>query len=150
MTPIKPALALALLAAAPAHAATDAVFSTQCAMCHQSAAQGIPGQFPQLAGRAGQIAATPRGRHYLVHTVLNGLTGAIQVNGATIAGYMPGFRTASDGDVAAALNFLIALPGAKSAPFTPAEVAKVRAEGPAGSALSLAERKQLAADHLIP
>jgi mono/diheme cytochrome c family protein len=144
--------ALLLVAAGPAGAADIAVpaYGARCRMCHQANGAGLPGQFPRLAGRVDKIGATPDGRRYLVHVVLNGISGAIQVDNASIVGFMPAFAMLNDGDIAAILNGVGAAGGGKKLGFTPGEIAKVRAEphlGPAGVA---AERARLVAAKAIP
>ena len=121
-------------------------------MCHQSDAAGLPGQFPRLAGRVGTIALSPEGRHYLLTELLNGMYGSIQVDGQPIQGMMPTMRSMKDNEIADVLNHLAKLkpPAKKVALFTPAEVAKVRAEPiTTGSAVG-AERAKLVAAGKIP
>ena len=137
------ALALALLAgsalrtAAVAQAASpSAVFDSNCSMCHQLAAAGVPGQFPRLAGRAGKIAATAAGRNYLERVVLSGMIGGITVDGTEIVGgVMPSFASLSDRDLADALDYIVSLDDSgklqwKGAEFKPADIAKARADKP--------------------
>ncbi len=133
-------LGAALLGACgPAMAATaghSAVFNANCSMCHQLGAAGVPGQFPRLAGRAGEIAATAAGRHYLERVVLYGMMGDITVDGTPIVGgVMPSFATLSDKDLAAALNYVASLGATgklhwKGAVFKPADIARARAGKP--------------------
>jgi len=108
-------------------------FDTNCAMCHQLKAEGVPGEFPRLAGRAGKIAATAAGRNYLESIVLFGMIGSITVDDtAIVGGVMPSFASLSDQDLADALNYIVSLddsgkshgPGAV---FEPADIAKARA-----------------------
>lgn len=136
-------LSLTLLAAsAPWDAALaqtashTAVFDTNCSMCHQLGAAGVPGQFPRLAGRAGKIAATAAGRNYLERVVLSGMIGGITVDDTPIVGgVMPSFASLSDKDLADALDYIAGLDESgklqwKGAVFTPADIAKVRADKP--------------------
>jgi cytochrome c5 len=111
-----------------------AAFNSNCSMCHQLAAAGLPGQFPRLAGRAGQIAATPAGRDYLEHVVLFGMAGRITVDGSPIFGVMPSFASLSNDDLAAALNYVANLDDHgqlhwKGAVFSPADIAHARSGG---------------------
>jgi cytochrome c553 len=141
-----------LINASPAFAGPPETYKQRCSMCHQSDAAGLAGQFPRLAGRVGTIASSPEGRHYLMIEVLNGMYGTIQVDGQSIQGMMPTMRVMSDGDIADVLNHLVKLkaPAKKVAPFTAAEVARVRAEPTLpGSAVS-AERARLVAAGKIP
>ncbi len=136
-------LALALLAgsalptSAPAQTPGPSVaFDTNCSMCHQLGAAGVPGQFPRLAGRAGKIAATAAGRNYLERVVLSGMIGSITVDGSPIiGGVMPSFASLSDQDLADVLDYVVSLDDsgklhAKDATFTAADIAKARAEKP--------------------
>ena len=125
----------------------DAVFNSNCSMCHQLDAAGVPGQFPRLAGRAGKIAATAAGRSYLERLVLFGMMGEVTVDGTPIVGgVMPPFASLSDQDLADALNYIVSLDDSgklqwKGAVFKPADLAKARAD----KALTPAEVHQLRA-----
>jgi mono/diheme cytochrome c family protein len=144
-----------LLVAAPAAADPKSTFVSRCAMCHQAGGEGLAGQFPKLAGRAGAIAAAPAGRRYMTRVVLHGMAGPIEIDGVRVAGVMPGMASMSDADIAAALSHAITLGGkpAKSAkpvkPITAAEVAAVRAEGKATMADNRTLRAQLVTDGVI-
>jgi cytochrome c5 len=112
----------------------SAVFNTNCSMCHQLGAAGVPGQFPRLAGRAGKIAATAAGRNYLERVVLFGMIGGVTVDGTPIVGgVMPSFASLSDQDLAAALDYIASLDDAgklhwKGPVFKPADLATARAD----------------------
>jgi cytochrome c5 len=114
----------------------SAVFDANCSMCHQLGAAGVPGQFPRLAGRLGRIAATTAGRAYLERVVLFGMIGGITVDGAPIVGgVMPSFGSLSDGDLAAALNYVVSLDASgklhwQGPVFAPADFAQVRSGKP--------------------
>jgi hypothetical protein len=106
----------------------------RCAACHLANGAGVPGAFPRLAGRIGEAAKTDAGRSYLVLTVSAGMSGLIEVDGAKIRGAMPAQAGMSDADIAAALNYALAMKDPKSgkAPaaaklYTAAEVAAVKA-----------------------
>ena len=108
-------------------------FDTNCAMCHQLEAAGVPGQFPRLAGRAGKIAATAAGRNYLECVVLFGMIGGITVDDTPIVGgVMPSFASLSDQDLADALDYIVSLDDSgkfhwHGAVFKPADIARARA-----------------------
>lgn len=87
------------------------VYDTNCALCHQRAGAGLAGQFPRLAGRAGEIAAKDGGHRYLIEVTLFGMAGTVQVDGVPVIGVMPPFAMLPDEDIAAALNYIIALEG---------------------------------------
>ena len=87
----------------------EAVYRDNCALCHQTGAQGLAGQFPRLAGRIAATAATHAGREYLIEVLLNGMAGRITVDDTPIQGVMPSFRTLSDEQIAAVLSYLAGL-----------------------------------------
>lgn len=141
-------LSAALLCAStldvPATARADdpgAAFNTNCAMCHQLKASGVPGEFPRLAGRAAKIAATAAGKSYLERVVLFGMIGSVTVDGTPIAGgVMPSFASLSDEDLADALNYIVSLDDSgrlrrQGVTFKSADIAAARA----GKNLSPAE-----------
>jgi len=137
---------------APAEAATgQQTYNTRCSMCHQPSGAGLPGQFPRLSGRVAQIAATRDGRDYLVKLLLHGMSGSINVDGKPISGLMPGAGSLSDADIAEVLNYSVNLKKVgKPAPFTEAEVAKVRAAGKLSANQVAALRTGLAVRGAIP
>jgi len=145
---------LLALAALPAAAAPNgaAVFSTNCAFCHQAGAVGVPGQFPRLAGRIGEIAAVPDGRQFLLTVLLNGMSGHVTVDGQDILGLMPGFATLADGDLAAVLNYLARLgkPKTVPAPFTAKDFAEARTQPVLGPEEVALQRANLASAKIIP
>lgn len=135
-----------------AHAAADGaqLFSTHCAMCHQSTGDGVPGQFPPLKGRINQIAATPEGKNYVMHVLLNGLAGSLKAGNTSYMGYMPSMAAMSDEDIAALLTYVSTLSGDASAPaFTVDEVKSARAT-PLQPGQVLEERNTLNTAHPLP
>ena len=104
-------IALLLIAHGAAHADGKAIFSKNCAACHQTTGKGIPGAFPALAGNAfvqgnaGQVAAV----------LLKGRGG------------MPDFSpTWSDADIAEVLSFVRSAWGNQAGPLDAQEVAALR------------------------
>ena len=142
---------LAGIVGTAAAAAPKAVYLERCSMCHQPNAQGLTGQFPPLAGRAAQIAQTLDGRHYLARVVLNGMYGTIMVDGQTITGLMPSMVAMTDAEIADALNHVITTgkPAKAAAPFKPAEIAAVRAEGAVNSSDNAELRQKLVASGIV-
>ena len=128
-----------------------ATYLTRCSMCHQSAAQGLSGQFPRLAGRAAQIAQTPEGRHYLARILLWGVYGPIEVDGTPINGLMPSMGSMTDEDIVAVLNHVITLgkPAKAAKPFKPADIAAVRAQGKISGSDNAELRRTLVASGAI-
>ncbi|GAA5334400.1 MULTISPECIES: c-type cytochrome [Thermus] len=94
----------------------EALWVRSCAQCHGEKGQGVR-PYPSLQGVA-SFFATPEGRRYLVLVVLYGKKGE--------AGLMPGFSQLKDEELAALLNHLRTLLGAKGEPFTPEEVRRGR------------------------
>jgi mono/diheme cytochrome c family protein len=78
------------------------LFTAKCAACHQATGLGIPGVFPPLAGSEWVLGSDK----VLVQIPLHGVTGALQVKGATYHGTMPPFDTLSDAEVAAVLTYV--------------------------------------------
>jgi len=138
-----PAVIAAILAASAAHAGSNPVYDSTCALCHQNGAVGLKGQFPRLAGRVDRMAAQPDSRAYLIDTVLHGLAGKIEVDDAPIVGVMPSFASLSDADLAGVLNYLIRLGASASKKVkmvTPAEIGAARA-GPQLSPTQMAANR---------
>jgi cytochrome c5 len=148
--------ALIFIAALPEASRADdpgtTVFNTYCAMCHQVNGQGIPGQFPRIAGRADKIALSAKGRQYLCTLVIYGMAGSVSVDGSQLIGVMPPLgSTLTDENLAAALNHVMQLSGdSKVRPFTAAEVKAERRATPLSATDVHAIRNQLASSGVIP
>lgn len=85
----------------------EQVYRSNCSSCHQASGQGIPGVFPPLAGHLSEIYALEGGENYLVHVVLHGLQGGIEVNGQHYDGSMPQWKQLADDDLSAVLNHIL-------------------------------------------
>ncbi|MFT8718056.1 c-type cytochrome [Acetobacter sp.] len=145
------ALAGGLALSASAHAADgQQLYTANCSLCHQVSAAGVPGQFPPLKGRVSSIASTPEGKTYLMHVLLNGLTGTIKAGGGSYTGYMPSFGTQTDENIAAILTYVASLGDVKPAPvFTADDVKAARGAALPPTAI-LDERNKLNAAHPVP
>ena len=145
------ALAALLLAAMVSKANADgaASFEMNCAFCHQAGGVGVPGQFPRLAGRAGEIASKPEGKKFLPLVVLNGMSGRVTVDGEQILGIMPGFDTMSDDDMAALLTYLTGLDHAPVA-YSADDVRAARAQARISPGDMAAQHADLAAKKIVP
>lgn len=86
----------------PAEAARGAaLYSANCAACHQATGQGLPNVFPPLAGDPVVTAADPSGH---ITTVLDGKQGST-INGVSYLSPMPAFKgILNDADIAAVIN----------------------------------------------
>ena len=84
--------------------------------------------------------------------LLNGLFGAITVDGNRYSGVMAPVATMSDQDIASLLTEVVSMGKAAKhvSAFTAAEVAKVRAEGKHSFKEVAAERARLAEKGIIP
>ncbi|HEY5257514.1 MAG TPA: cytochrome b N-terminal domain-containing protein [Candidatus Baltobacteraceae bacterium] len=108
-----------VLGAAASATAGAAVFSTNCSSCHGALGQGTPGAFPPLANNP-VVTGDP---NKVIGIVLDGLHGAITVNGATYNGMMPSWKgTLSNGDVANVITYIRGSLGNKAGPVTKAQV----------------------------
>jgi mono/diheme cytochrome c family protein len=150
------AICTAILAAActaAAHAGDGAaIFSQNCALCHQTGATGLPGQFPRLAGRVSAIGSHPEGRAYLIDVLTYGLSGTIKVDGEEIIGLMPPFATLPNDAVADVLSYVQLLDAPKAAPkaISEQEVAAARAKPPKSADEVQEERQALLRKKVIP
>jgi ubiquinol-cytochrome c reductase cytochrome b subunit len=80
------------------------VFSNNCSACHGATGQGTPGAFPPLAGNSAVTAADPK---EIIHIVLDGHTGPMNVSGTTYNGTMPPWKSQLKPDeIAAVLTYI--------------------------------------------
>jgi mono/diheme cytochrome c family protein len=144
-------LAMAMLVAASDMAWGDGaqIFDTSCAFCHQAGGVGVPGQFPRLAGRAGETASKPEGKKFLPQVLLNGMSGRITVDGEQILGIMPGFDTMSDDDMAAVLTYLTGLDHEPVA-YSAEDIKTARAQGRIAPGDMAARHADLIAQKIVP
>jgi mono/diheme cytochrome c family protein len=100
------------------------VYSITCAACHQANGAGLPAQYPPLAPSDFVTGNEQR----LIHIVLRGLTGEIEVEGEMFKGEMPGWAPAlTNAQVAAVLTYIRNSFGNNASPITAEQVAEVRA-----------------------
>ncbi len=129
------ALCIALTAGLAGAHDGKAVYEANCAACHQQDGAGAIGLAPPLAGTLGKRMAVPVGRQYLAGIVISGLAGKMESKGVVYEGIMPSWQQLSDGDLAAALNYVLGTfnaadlpPGFK--PFEAEDIAAPRAKKP--------------------
>lgn len=110
-----------------------ALYTQHCMACHQATGAGIPGAFPPIAGHVGELVAADRA--YPAKLVLFGMMGAIEVQGTSYNGVMPGLGAAlSDAEIAGILNHVLTawddveVLSDAFEPYTGDEVAEWRAE----------------------
>ncbi len=109
-----------------------ALFKGTCSVCHQDNGEGLPNVFPPLAQSDYLMADKERS----IRVVLNGLSGAVTVNGKVYNSVMPPMSQLNSDEVANIMTFVRNSWGNSGSVVTPAEVAKVRAltPPPAGAA----------------
>lgn len=100
------------------------IYAMTCVACHQLSGAGLPSQFPPLAGSEFVTGDEQR----LIHIVLRGLTGEVEVEGEMFKGDMPGWAPAlNDAQVALVLSYVRKSFGNNAPPITAERVAAVRA-----------------------
>jgi mono/diheme cytochrome c family protein len=109
------------VAASGAAAKGQAVYTQNCASCHQANGAGQAGVFPPLAGNP-YVVGPPKA---VIHTLLYGLQGA-QVEGKTYGAQMPAWKgNLTNADIANVITYIRSSWGNKAAAVTEADVAKV-------------------------
>ncbi|HEY9856485.1 MAG TPA: cytochrome c oxidase subunit II [Stenomitos sp.] len=110
------------VAAAPKKADGAALYSANCASCHQATGEGMAGTFPPLAGS--EIPNGPAAEH--IKIVLHGKSGPLTVKGQQYNGAMPPFPQLSDEEIAAILTYERTSWGNKGGAVTPEQVKALR------------------------
>jgi len=108
-----------------------------CAGCHQPNGEGLPGQFPPLAGSeyvTGDDPSLP------IKIILAGLAGPITVKGSEYNGAMLPFSALDDRTIAGVVTYIRGTWGNEASAVTAEDVAVVRAE--------IGNRSQYTADEL--
>lgn len=104
----------------------EAVFTANCAACHQASGEGLPGAFPPLKGNAAVNDVDPT---LHIHTVLFGAHG-LTIGGVSYASQMPPFGPQlSDQDVADVIDYERSAWGNHAPPVSAAAVARIRSQG---------------------
>jgi len=99
-----------------------ALYQQSCAMCHGAQGRGIPGAFPPLAGSDFLL----KHRERALKAPMEGLSGEIQVNGATYHGIMPS-AILDDRQLVALFNHVFSSWGNEVPPVSEEEIRAVRA-----------------------
>jgi nitrite reductase (NO-forming) len=102
--------------------AGGALFAGTCSVCHQPNGQGLEGVFPPLAG-SDLLAKDPK---RAMHIVLNGLSGAVTVNGKTFNSVMPPMSQLNNDELANILTYVTHSWGNKGYRYSAQELADVR------------------------
>lgn len=113
----------------------EALYTQYCQACHMANGEGVPGQYPFIGGPIKNLSGFEAGREFVIATTLFGLQGEITQRGYTYNSVMPGYGSQmSDEEVATLLNWIAEQSSwrrqaaAQQDPFTPEEVAAVRAK----------------------
>jgi mono/diheme cytochrome c family protein len=127
-----------------------AVFAASCMVCHQASGQGVPGQFPPLAGSD----IVQGGDKRLVAIVLKGLQGPITVSGKpfTSAAVMPPWEAQlSPKKIAAVLSYIRQEWGNKAPEVSEAKIVAAKKEFAAqAAAWTEAALNAIPADATLP
>ncbi len=107
-------------------AAGERLFLGTCSPCHQATGLGIPKVFPPLAKSDFLMADKTRS----IGIVVNGLQGAVTVNGEAYNGVMPPLSHLPDDDIANILTYVRNSWGNSGEAVSAAEVKQVRATTP--------------------
>lgn len=100
------------------------IYAMTCVACHQANGGGLPAQYPPLASSEFVTGNEQR----LIHIVLRGLTGEVEVEGEMFKGDMPGWAPAlNDAQVALVLTYIRKSFGNNAPPVTAERVAAIRA-----------------------
>jgi mono/diheme cytochrome c family protein len=101
-------------------------YNMACLPCHQADGEGVPGQFPPLAGSEWVIS---EGHGRLVRIILNGLQGPITVRGQVYNNVMPPWRdNLTDEQIAAVSTYVRNQWGNRASSVAVEEVAAIRQE----------------------
>ncbi len=103
-----------------------ALFSANCVTCHQANGQGVPGQYPPLAGSE---VALGEATNHVIAIVLKGLQGPVVVAGKPFNNAMQAWEAQyTDAQVAAILTYERSDWGNNAPPITADMVKQIRAE----------------------
>ena len=112
---------------APQVAQGEALFTANCAACHQASGEGLPGVFPPLRGNA---AVNDADATLHIHTVLYGAHG-LAIGGVNYPSVMPPFGPQlSDQEVADLIDYERGAWGNHGRPVSAEDVKKLRTRGP--------------------
>lgn len=99
------------------------VYASKCAACHQANGLGVSGVFPPLAGSEWVTG----NEKVLSNLLLHGVVGEMEVKGTVYKGVMPGWKSLSDDELAAVMNYIRSEWGNKAPEITP-EIVKAQRE----------------------
>ncbi|HST31487.1 MAG TPA: cytochrome c [Chthoniobacterales bacterium] len=102
------------------------IFAANCQTCHQANGEGVPGQYPPLAGSE----FTNGGSRRMAMIVMKGLQGPVKVKGQTFgsAVMQPWDKTLTDQKIADVMTYERGEWGNKASPVTAEQIAALRKE----------------------
>jgi mono/diheme cytochrome c family protein len=100
------------------------VYTTYCLSCHQPDGSGVPNLNPPLIQTKWVLGS----KTLLIHQVLKGSSGKVEIDGDTFRNTMPPLPTLTDQQIADVLTYVRNNFGNKASMVTPAEVKAVRAK----------------------
>jgi nitrite reductase (NO-forming) len=103
-----------------------ALFNGTCSVCHQNSGEGIPSVFPPLA----KSDFLTGDRKRVIGVPLNGLTGAVTVNGHQFNSVMPPMSQLNDDEIANILTYVLNSWGNPGGRVSAADVRAVRSTTP--------------------
>lgn len=124
-------------------------YNDHCGICHHGG-QGQSNETPPLFGRLGVISTTPEGKRYIIHVLLNGMSGPIVADGRPFSWSMPAFSGLGDAKIARILTWVARQQqGAPGVFFTAKDIAMER-QHTMSSASVREERDRLRARQPLP
>ncbi|MEN6455098.1 MAG: cytochrome c [Prolixibacteraceae bacterium] len=99
----------------------EGVYKAYCATCHQPNGKGVPGMYPPLTPNT-YIA----NKDSIIHVVLNGMQGKIEVDGEVFNNFMAPHSHLSDQELAEVISYVRSSFGNALDPVTADEVASAR------------------------
>lgn len=94
--------ALTVMPSSAAAADGKSLYTQHCQACHQPAGKGLAGVFPPLADNSNLTNQPQR----IIDAILQGKSGALEVNGTTYNGFMPPIAYLNDKEIAAITNYI--------------------------------------------
>ena len=133
-------LSFAIMASGVQAADGQAVYTANCAACHQPDGAGAAGLAPPLAGTLGGRLAFPQGRRYIAGVLMSGMAGKIESKGVVYNGMMPTWAALADDELAAVANYVVETFNKAETPadhkaFGADDFASIRNAKPAGKEL---------------
>lgn len=100
----------------------EQAYKRHCLACHQRDAGGVPGMYPPLANN--KLVSGDKAP--LIHIMLNGMSGEIEVNGQKYNGVMASYSNLSDDEIADILNYIRSGFGNEGQEITASDVKALR------------------------